>query len=452
MPTDRKDAPIRWPHERLAPFRARWPGKDAPAVGIFDEPRHCVAVNVEWLAHLLGLLAAGEYEDFWTDQTSQHGTEQWSRLLDALGTGESMCSDCPVPTPIWDGTRLGWDLDGDGSADTEFIELAGPAGPPGADGPAGPAGPPGEAGPPAVINEYPPLPDTATDEMCNAANYAAGQLIALCQDVISAAQTSTLATWIATFLYLPGFNLAAGIALFQHVLPDQSDLSTRLAAAGNREQLAKAMYLNNLDRTASSAALMPLDATQIEQDVKTVYVMALEVITDALVQAWATAGAYVDEGMDCEQTWNPAPELAWFEADFRIGLSGWTITEGTHINGQGIESKYTPSWPGYDRERIDIRYSLSEPQNLNGIKVFWVKGASRFSSLKIYAGSSGTSAGSYSNYSQDGYSVVEFSRSTAQPIDVADFNNVTDLRIYQNFSNRFSKPDPLALVVKVEVW
>lgn len=362
--TDRKDAPVRWPFERFVPFRARFPGRDAPASGIFDEPRHCVSINVEWLPHLIGLLAGGEYDDFWTDQTAPHGTEQWSRLIDALGSGDSMCADCPVPTPIWSGTQLGWDLNGDGIADTEFIELAGPSGPPGADGaqgpagpqgeagpqgPTGPAGPEGPAGPRAVINEYPPLPDTATDDLCNAANYAADQLIGFCQDVISAAQTSTLAAWIATFLYVPGFNVAAGIALFQHVLPDQSDLSSRLASSANREQLAKALYLNGMDRTASSAALMPLDATQIEQDVKTVYVMALEVITDALLQAWATAGAYVDSGMDCEQVWNPPPAPPWYQQDFRMAMGDWTVSTGTWVAGVGVRAVNYGPFPNHNR-------------------------------------------------------------------------------------------------------
>ncbi len=86
MATDKNLAPVRWPYDALnTPFAARGQRYEPPPAGIQDSPYVCVRVNLFWIPHLLGFLAAGLQLDAWAGaDDGWAGRQEIERLMRAL--------------------------------------------------------------------------------------------------------------------------------------------------------------------------------------------------------------------------------------------------------------------------------------------------------------------------------------------------------------------------------
>jgi len=87
MATNPNDKPIRWEydlHERT--FVARGHPLPVPAAGIFDEPYHCVVINVQWLPHFLGAFQVLIEGDSWSggDDETFRAQQEVMKLISAL--------------------------------------------------------------------------------------------------------------------------------------------------------------------------------------------------------------------------------------------------------------------------------------------------------------------------------------------------------------------------------
>lgn len=95
------------------PLAPRKTPRQAPTVGIFDEPYVCTRINQEWLSHILGVLTVLTEEDAWDGSESEkyRAQQEIEKLLNSLKDNshcdpcefEHDCMDIPLNDP-----RIEW--------------------------------------------------------------------------------------------------------------------------------------------------------------------------------------------------------------------------------------------------------------------------------------------------------------------------------------------------------
>lgn len=95
MPADPKIRPIRLDYDEWLHWNRKYVVRDhplpAPAVGIFDYPRACLVLNLEWASHVIGALSALYQPDAWTgDDDEQYRAQQ--EILKLMSLAANACT------------------------------------------------------------------------------------------------------------------------------------------------------------------------------------------------------------------------------------------------------------------------------------------------------------------------------------------------------------------------
>lgn len=87
MPADPKKRPIRVPYDEWYHWDRKYIVRDhalpAPSVGIFDFPRACIVLNLEWASHVVGAMSALIQDDAWTgdDDEQFRARQEMEKLI-----------------------------------------------------------------------------------------------------------------------------------------------------------------------------------------------------------------------------------------------------------------------------------------------------------------------------------------------------------------------------------
>lgn len=225
-----------------------------------------------------------------------------------------------------------------------FTGPQGETGAPGAPGAPGLPGEPGSPGEDGTINESPPPPtfEGTPDELCNAANYLADQLIALIDGVIDDLATLD-ALQILEALLIPGgwrsSVLYMLIGALEAAPDDWADILSDLTA--NRDDLVCQLYLNDLDQTTAKEWVLAFwPGTSVTRDA---LAQSIDSVTDGKWSQWIFLGSLQPGATDCGAVCVPSALDCGFTGDIlaQAFTNGGEITDVRFITAQHVQIRVT---------------------------------------------------------------------------------------------------------------
>jgi len=193
-------------------------------------------------------------------------------------------------------------------------------------------------------NIVPPVSSLEGDEICNAAEYIADKLIELAKDTWEQSGELTIAEFLEALL-----NLGVGYVgpfltdLYDAAVP--ADTATPTKLDDDRDLLVRALYCNELDK---SAAKSEITASDMAASSKALLNAAIDAVSEAKWSLWAFVGKETVTG-DCN-----CDTITMKVFDFTLGSAlGWTAN---NIGG-GARASFDGS--GWDAVNMGSYYGLA---------------------------------------------------------------------------------------------